>query len=189
MTPQGPTWEYLHIVAAPFAIVLAVTGALVGVAGWVAGREGLERWGLLALLLAAVASVPAYFTGLTAADVAAARTFVEPSLVQTHRTWATWTAVVSVSVGVFAAFSLLQPDDTRLRRFVLVSGLAAAALAGWTAFLGGKIVHGPEADRERIEEEVGRVGSGADGLSLAASRAPAAGLGTDDRGRPGARPP
>lgn len=163
MTPQGPTWEYLHIVAAPFAIVLAVTGALVGVAGWVAGRERLERWGLVALLLAAVASVPAYVTGLTAADVAAARTFVEPSLVQTHRTWATWTAVASVSVGVFAAFSLLQPEDARLRRFVLVSGMAAAALAGWTAFLGGKIVHGPEADRERIEEQIGRGAGGAGG--------------------------
>lgn len=163
MTPQGPTWEYLHIVAAPFAIVLAVAGALVGAAGWAAGREELERWGLVALLLSAVAAVPAYFTGLTAADVAAARTFVEPSLVQTHRTWATWTAVVSVSVGVFAVFSLLQPDDARLRRFVLVSGLGAAALAGWTAFLGGKIVHGPEADRERIEEEVGRAGSGTGG--------------------------
>lgn len=155
MTPQGPTWEYLHIVAAPFAIVLAVTGALVGVGGWIAGRERLERWGLVALLLAAVTAVPAYVTGLTAADVAAARTFVEPSLVQTHRTWATWTAVVSASVGVFAAFSLLQPGDARLRRFVLVSGLAAAVLAGWTAFLGGKIIHGPDADRERIEEQIG----------------------------------
>lgn len=170
MTPQGPTWEYLHIVAAPFAIVLAVTGALVGVAGWLAGRERLERWGLVALLLAAVTSVPAYVTGLTAADVAAARTFVEPSLVQTHRTWATWTAVASVSVGVFAAFSLLQPGDARLRRFVLVSGVAAAALAGWTAFLGGKIVHGPEADRERIEEQIGHDDSGAGAAELTAIR-------------------
>lgn len=155
MTPQGPTWEYLHVLAAPFTVVLTVTGVLVGLAGWLAGREQLERWGLVALLLAGVASVPSYLTGLTAADVAAARTFVEPSLVQTHRTWATWTAVASVSVGAFAVFSLLQPGDDRLRRFVLLSGVAAAALAGWSAFLGGKIVHGPDADRERIEERIG----------------------------------
>lgn len=164
------TWEYLHLLAVPFPLALTATAALVGVAGWVAGRKGLERWSVVALVLAGVLAVPAYLTGLTAADVAAARTFVEPSLVQTHRTWATWTAVASVSVGVFAAFSLLQPGDARLRRFVLVSGLAAAALAGWTAFLGGTIVHGPEADRERIEEEIGRHDAGTAGASLAAVR-------------------
>lgn len=194
MTPQGPTWEYLHVLAAPFTVVLTVTGVLVGVAGWLAGRAQLERWGLVALLLAAVSSVPSYLTGLTAADVATARTFVEPSLVQTHRTWATWTALASASVGVFALFSLLQPDDTRLRRFVLAAGLAAAALAGWSAFLGGKIVHGPDADRERIEEQIG-LGDGVQ--TRTAPGETAAGVGavgtptiveTGGAGRPGAAP-
>lgn len=156
MTPEGPTWEYLHLVVVPFTAVLAVAGTLVGLAGWASGRESLERWGVLSLLLAGAMAIPSYFTGLTAADVAATRTFVQPSLVQTHRSWATWTSVLLVAQGVFAAFSLYQPGDARLRRFVLSLGLGAAVLAGWTAFLGGKIVHGPEADRRRIEETVMR---------------------------------
>lgn len=156
------SWEYLHLVAVPFTVVLVVVGALVGVGGWLSGREGLERWGILSLLLAGVMAIPSYFTGLTAADVAVTRTFVEPSLIQTHRSWATWTTVLLVAEGVFATFSLAQPDDARLRRFVLSLGVGAAVLASWAAVLGGKIVHGPEADRQRIEETATRASESAD---------------------------
>lgn len=155
MTPQGPTWEYLHLIAVLFPVALAVSGALVGLAGWAVGRQGLERWGVVSLLIAGVTALPAYFTGLTAADVAATRTFVEPSVVQTHRVWATWTMLLLLAQGVFAAFSLYQPDDARLRRFVLLVAAAGAAVVSWTALLGGEIVHGPATDVERIEETVG----------------------------------
>lgn len=152
MTPQGPTWEYLHLIAVLFPVALGVSGSLVGMAGWAVGREGLERWGVVSLLLAGLAAVPAFFTGLTAADVAATRTFVRPSAIQTHRSWATWTAVVLVAQAVFAAFALVQPDDRRLRRFVLAIALLGSGLLGVTAFEGGKIVHGPATDVERIRE-------------------------------------
>lgn len=154
MTPQGPTWEYLHLIAVLFPVALAVSGVLVGMAGWAIRHRDLERWGLVSLLLAGVLSVPAYFTGLTAADVAATRTFVRPSAVQTHRVWATWTALALLTQAVFAGFALYQPEDDRLRRFVLVVSLAGAALASWSALLGGRIVHGPDTDAERIEETV-----------------------------------
>ena len=160
MTPQGPTWEYLHIIANPFVVVLTATGAVVGLVGWAGGRETLERWGVLSLLLGGVMAVPSYLTGLTAADVAATRTFVSPSLVQTHRTWATWALVLLLAQATFAGFALFQPAETRLRRFVLVVGLAAAAVTGWVAYLGGKIVHGPEADAERVRQKVRRTATG-----------------------------
>lgn len=151
MTVQAPTWEYLHILSNPFAVVLTAAGAGVGLAGWIAGRRELERWGVVAALLGGVFAVPAYLTGLTAADVAATRTFVEPSAVQTHRIWATWATVVLAAQAVFAGICLWQEDE-RLRRFVLLVAAAGALLAGWTAYLGGTIIHGPEADRQRIEE-------------------------------------
>jgi uncharacterized membrane protein len=156
LTPQGPTWEYLHLIANPFALVLTATGGVVGLIGWAIGRESLERWGLLSLLLGGLFAIPAYLTGLTAADVASTRTFVRPSVVQTHRVWATWALVLLLAQAVLAAFALYQPDDARLRRFVLLVGLVGASLVGWVAYLGGKIVHGPEVDAERVREQAYR---------------------------------
>ena len=135
-------WEYLHLVTHPFAIVLPIVGAVVGLAGWVAGRDELERYGLISLLIAAVAAIPSYITGISTADDLAGRTFVEPGLVQDHRTWATWAAIMLVTCGIFAGFSMAQPKDRRLRRFVLIVGALAAGLVGYSAFRGGKIVHG-----------------------------------------------
>jgi len=137
-------WEYLHLVTHPFAIVLPIVGVAVGLVGWVAGRDELERYGLISLLIAAVAAIPSYLTGISSADDVAARTFVEPGLVQDHRTWATWAAITLVTRGIFAGFSMAQPKDRRLRRFVLIIGALAAGLVGYSALRGGKIVHGEE---------------------------------------------
>ena len=137
-------WEYLHLVTHPFAIVLPIVGAAVGLVGWIAGRDELERYGLLSLMMAAVAAIPSYITGISTADDVAGRTFVEPGLVQDHRTWATWAAITLVTCGIFAGFSMAQPKDQRLRRFVLIVGALAAGLVGYSAFRGGKIVHGED---------------------------------------------
>jgi hypothetical protein len=96
-----------------------------------------------------VAAIPSYITGISTADDIAGRTFVEPGLVQDHRTWATWAAIALVTCGIFAGFSMAQPKDARLRRFVLVAGALAAALVGYSAFRGGKIVHGEEGPRDQ----------------------------------------
>lgn len=138
------TWEYAHLVTNAFPVVLTTAGALVGLAGWLADRAALEKYGVLSLLLAGVVAIPAYFTGLTAADVVGQRTFITPDLIQRHRVWATWTAVVLVSDAAFAGFSLAQPDDRRLRRFVLVLALLTLPLLGWSAYLGGRINHGEQ---------------------------------------------
>ena len=93
-------------------------------------------------MIAAVAAIPSYITGISTADDVAGRTFVEPGLVQDHRTWATWAAITLVTCGIFAGFSMAQPRDQRLRRFVLIVGALAAGLVGYSAFRGGKILHG-----------------------------------------------
>lgn len=135
------SWEYLHLVSNPFSIVLVTVGSMAGLAGWLVGSEQLERYGVMSLLLGALFTVPAFVTGLTAADVVEQRTFVEPSLMHSHRSWAIWTIVVLGAEGVFAGFSLFQPDDARLRRFVLVVGLVCAGLVAYTAYLGGRLNH------------------------------------------------
>ncbi|MDT8436686.1 MAG: DUF2231 domain-containing protein [Gemmatimonadota bacterium] len=138
-------WEYLHLISHPFPIVLSIAGAAVGLAGWAAGRESLERYGLVSLLLAGVMALPSYVTGITAGDIVTERTFVQPGIVQAHRTWATWASIVLVTSAIFAVFSMTQPKDARLRRFVLLVGLGAAVLTGFASVRGGKIVHGGDA--------------------------------------------
>jgi len=137
-------WEYLHLISHPFAIVLPIAGATVGLAGWVARREELERWGVLAVLLGGIAAIPSYFTGIAAADDVAQRIFVTPSVVQTHRTWATWAAVLLITAAIFAAYSIVQPAERRLRRFVLLVAAGASLLTGFAAYRGGMIEHGDE---------------------------------------------
>lgn len=139
------TWEYLHLISHSFPIVLFATGAVAGAAGWAAGREELERWALIAFLVGGVFAVPAYFTGLAAADVEEARTFVWAGAVQTHRTAATWAAILLLLTGILAAFALWEREDRRLRRFVLLLGVVAAAATGWAAHLGSRIEHFPAA--------------------------------------------
>jgi membrane dipeptidase len=136
------TWEYLHLISHSFPIVLCVSGSLVGLAGWIRDDSQLEIWGLVALLIAGVFVLPAYLTGLAAADVVADRTFVRPGIVQTHRFAATWAAVPVFTAGALAAFALHERDDRRLRRFVLVVGVIASAVVAYAAWLGSRIQHG-----------------------------------------------
>lgn len=137
------SWEHLHLISHSFPIVLTASGTLVGLYGWVRGRESLELWGLVALLIGGAFVAPAYLTGLAAADVVADRTFVRPGIVQTHRFWATWAAIPVFTAAALAAFALHERDDRRLRRFVLLLGLFATLMVGVAAWQGAKIVHGP----------------------------------------------
>lgn len=139
-------WEYLHLISHPFAIVLPIAGAAVGLVGWALGREELERWGVLAVLLGGLFAIPSYFSGIAAADDVAQRTFITPSVVQTHRTWATWAAVALATAGIFAGYSIFQPRESRLRRFVLLVAAGAAVLTGFAAYRGGLIEHGEAQD-------------------------------------------
>ena len=145
-------WEYIHLISHPFSIVLSLVGAAVGLAGWISGRESLERYGVLSILLGGIGVLPSYFSGIAAADDMAQRVFVTPGVVQTHRTWATWAAIALVTSAVFAAYSLTQPKEGRLRRFALIVGTGAALLMAVAGFRGGKIEHG---DESRVETERG----------------------------------
>lgn len=157
------SWEYLHLVAHSFPIVLSVSGSLVGLIGWVRDDEPLELWALVALLIAGAFVIPAYFTGLAAADVVQDRMFVRPGIVQTHRFAATWAAVPVFTAGALAAFSLREKDDRRLRHFVIVVGLLASVAIGYTAWLGSRIEHGHD-------EEARAAGHAAPGPAWTAER-------------------
>jgi len=135
-------WEYLHQISQPFSAVLAVVGVSVGLVGWARSREALERYAIVSLLLAGLFSIPAFVTGLAAADVEEARTFVEASPVMTHRIWSIWATVGLLISATFAGFSLLQAGDRKLRRFVIVISILSAGVAAYSAYSGLLIRHG-----------------------------------------------
>lgn len=174
------TWEYLHLIAHSFPIVLTVCGTLVGLFGWARGNPELERWALVALLIAAAFVLPAYLTGLAAADVVADRTFVRPGAVQSHRFAATWAAIPVFTAGALAAFALHEREDRRLRRFVLLVGLGAALAIGYAAWLGARIQHG---DRETAARSGGGARWGQ--ASGGALRVPDSGPGKERHAGPG----
>ncbi len=147
------TWEHLHLISHSFPIVLTVSGTLVGLFGWARGREALEQWGLVALLIAAAFVLPAYLTGIAAADLVSQRTFVTEGGIQMHRFAATWAALAVFTAGALAAFSLHEREDRRLRHFVLVVGLIASVAVGYAAWEGAEIQHG---DRPEPSATIGR---------------------------------
>ncbi len=135
------TWEHLHLVTHSFPIVLTISGAAVGLAGWLRDSEVLENWALGALVIAAAFVAPAYLTGLAAADVVTERLFSQEGTVQTHRFWATWAAVPMFTAGVLAAFALHDGKDRLLRHVAFLVALLGAALVGYAAWIGATIEH------------------------------------------------
>jgi TctA family transporter len=155
-----------------FPIVMCVSGTMVGLYGWIRDNRDLEVWSVLALLIAGVFVVPAYVTGLVAADVVADRTFVRPGIIQTHRFAATWAGIPVFTAGALAAFSLHESEDRRLRRFVIAVGVVAAGAIAYAAWMGAQIEHGEEAVQSTETTEAACAGS--DSAFLPCSRPPAA---------------
>ncbi len=145
------SWEYLHQISQPFSVVFAITGVGVGIAGWLLDRESAERFAVVSLVLAGVFVLPAFVTGLAAADVEASRTFVERSPATTHRIWSIWATVGLVMSGTLATFSLLQAADRRLRRFVIAASVLTAGAVSYAGYLGLLIRHGDGGAVARLE--------------------------------------
>jgi membrane dipeptidase len=147
------SWEYLHQISQPFSVVFALAGVGAGLVGWITDREALERYAVVSLLLAGVFSIPAFVTGLAAADVEEARTFVGESPIMSHRLWSIWATVLLVISATFAGFSLLQASDRRLRRFVIAVSVLAAVVVAYAGWLGLLIHHGDagEAQSRRVD--------------------------------------
>jgi hypothetical protein len=173
------TWEHLHLIVHSFPIVMCVSGTMIGLYGWIRDSRDLEVWGVLALLIAGAFVVPAYVTGLVAADVVADRTFVRPGIIQTHRFAATWAAIPVFTAGALAGFSLHERDDTRLRRFVIAVGVVAAGAIAYAAWMGAQIEHGADVGNGadvavRTTETTEAVCAGSDSASWLCSRQPGA---------------
>jgi len=136
---------HAHIVINHFPVVgLVFSLALLGAAYYLR-NETLGRAGLIALIAIAVIAVPVYLTGEPAEEVVEGFAFVSEEVIEPHEEAGLITFITLLAIGVIALVGLVASRGKALPRWLvptaLVMNLIAAGWIGYTAYLGGKIVH------------------------------------------------
>ena len=142
-------WALLHIVFVHFPVILTVTGALAVLLAVVHARRGSWLHGTVSLTLAAIATIPAYLTGLPTARVLGQPWYVAPGMVGLHEAAAKVAALLVVLAGLIAVVAwrrlVRYPREVRmptsLRAALVVTAVAAAMAVGYASVLGERIVH------------------------------------------------
>jgi uncharacterized membrane protein len=142
-------WDQVHILINHFPVILAVTGALATLLGFVRSRRGLWLFATASVTLAGAMAVPTYFSGRLAEDVLRRAWYVGKGAIHTHEDAATIATIVTVVAALVAALAwrrlvrypreLTLPRSLRIALFV--TSLAAAGSIGYASLLGGAITH------------------------------------------------
>ncbi len=167
-------WVHVHILINHFPVILAVAGALAVLYALVRPRRGIWLYGVVSLTLAAITVIPAFLTGKQADEALGDPWYVAESAIHAHEEAAEMTAIIVLLAGVAAAVAwrrlVRYPREVSmprtLRTAVLVTALAAAGVSGYTALLGGRIVHEAPGLQGR-----GPAGRGATGAAAAGGTA------------------
>lgn len=136
---------HAHILLNHLPVVgLVFSVALLGAAVYVK-NDTLGRAGLVALVAIAIVTVPVYLTGEPAEEVVEGFGFVTDDLIEPHEEAGRILFITLEAIGVIALLGLMVSRAKALPRWlvptVLVMNLIAAGWAGYTAYLGGQIVH------------------------------------------------
>lgn len=130
--------NHLPVLGTAFAALLLAAGLLLR-------KDEVSKAGVWALLLAAVSSLPAYFSGEGAEEVVEHLPGVLESLIHDHEEAAEKALAAALVMGATAAVVLAR---FRARGFsrkaaaaALVLSLPALGLMAWTAHLGGLVRH------------------------------------------------
>lgn len=146
-------WVQIHLLLNHFPIVLAAMGALSAIVATIMKRRGIWMYAAVSLTLAGIMVIPAYLTGGPAEVVTRRPPSLAPDAIGAHQAAALVSAAlvgVAALVGAFAWRRMVRyPRETSLpaslRAALLVSSLAAAGHLYYTALLGTRVVHGPDA--------------------------------------------
>ena len=127
--------------------MFGVVGALFFLAGLIAKRQTLLRYGQISLIIAALGAPAAFLTGREAEEHTEKVWYMQRKVVHEHEESGEAAMIVMIVTGVLAAASLKQwsPRNQKiLYALVAVASLMAGAAMVKTGFEGGKIVHGNE---------------------------------------------
>jgi uncharacterized membrane protein len=143
-------WVLAHLVLNHFPIILLIMGAGASVVALAVPR--IAAWGFVytCLMVAGFLSPFVLLTGSRAEETVEETWFVEEEVLEEHEETGEKAAWVFLLIGFGAAaarrIEKLSPERARvLRLTIAVAGVGGALLAGYTGFLGGRIVHGSSA--------------------------------------------
>jgi hypothetical protein len=138
---------YPHLVLNHAPLVLGCVGALAAVVAIATGRRTAWLYATITLVVAGVAVVPSYVTGLAAEEGAQG---LQRAALEEHETAAGFALAALLIAGAVAGEALRRMrkggDAPRgLRIAVVVVALWASSVVARTAYLGGELVHGATA--------------------------------------------
>ena len=144
-----PDWPHIHIMINHFPVILAVMGALAALLGMLRSRRGIWLYATATLTIAALASVPTYFTGEPAEHALNRPWYIARASIHTHEDAALVATIITGVAGLIALFAwrrlVRYPREISLPRglriAVVVTAVAAAAAMGYASLLGGYIIH------------------------------------------------
>jgi hypothetical protein len=149
------TWVYLHLATNHFPVVLTLLGTSAAVLSFAWRHRAREAWSyaLVTLVLAGTSVIPAWITGNQSHEVVEKQLGIREGAVESHEEVAEGTLWVTFAMGGLAAFAWwrgtrepkLGASPPWLRWVVLGTAVAGSAMLGYTALLGGRIVHGQQA--------------------------------------------
>jgi uncharacterized membrane protein len=142
-------WPHIHIMINHFPVILVVMGALAALLGTVRGRRGIWLYATATLTLAALATMPTYFSGEPAEKALHKPWYIARDAIHVHEDAALIAAILTGVAGLVALFAwrrlVRYPRELTLpgglRTLVVITALAAAGMMGYTSLLGGYIVH------------------------------------------------
>jgi hypothetical protein len=143
-------WAHIHLLINHFPIILTLLGLAAAILALVTRRRTVWLYAVATLTLSGLSVVPVDLTGDAAADIMKDKWYVVKDSIHAHDDMAGNTEWVVLIMGVASAYAWWRlvrrgADGTLpawLRAVVVVTALAGAGLASYTAYLGGNIVYG-----------------------------------------------
>lgn len=126
----------LHPIAVHFPIALIMVGAF---ASLLPGRF-FRNAAVFCVLLAAIASVPAWLLGGEAEELRGKMSDALEHRVERHESFATGAMIAILAAGALTGLSTVLPAYKPVRIVAVLAVLAAAGITGFTGYLGGEIV-------------------------------------------------
>jgi uncharacterized membrane protein len=136
----------IHLALNHVPIILSITGGLIFAYALITKNSGIQKTGLILLIISAITMIPVYLTGDSTEDIVENLPLISESSIKTHEESAELTMIIMMITGSLAIVTLIAI----IKRFSFsrVLSIFTVALATFsfvasanTAHLGGLIRH------------------------------------------------